>query len=249
MIPFAQLPCPLAPLQGVTERPSHQVPYRRELTFGSCAGQFPFVRSLGAPRVQLPSTVIQGFQVSHPSLASGFRRNVWVGDPTPVPYRTTRNNSASPTSFILGFASPEPTPRGKRLRADRTSFTGSSAAPRGGLDRGADSRPGFDRRLRRVVCPLGYSLRRFRRLGFPRCFVSPGPSEPHQLPTEAGRGQDTQRDNNGSSPGVRSLATFELGRSLCCFTKPTPSVHRVSHPLNGLIPPGPCGSISCHTRP
>jgi hypothetical protein len=61
--------------------------------------------------------------------------------------------------------------------------------------------------------------------------------------------QDTQRGLDDSSLGVRAPSAFELGRSLCRFTSPTPSVLRVSHSLNGLIPPGPCGSVSRHIRP
>jgi hypothetical protein len=52
-----------------------------------------------------------------------------------------------------------------------------------------------------------------------------------------------------SSHGVRSPSAFEPGRSLCRFASPTPSVLRVSHPLNGLIPPGPRGFVSRHIRP
>lgn len=40
----------------------------------------------------------------------------------------------------------------------------------------------------------------------------------------------------------------QLGRSLRRFTSPTPSALRVSHPLNGLIPPEPCGLVSSHIR-
>jgi hypothetical protein len=36
---------------------------------------------------------------------------------------------------------------------------------------------------------------------------------------------------------------------MCWFTSPTPSVLRVSHSLNGFIPPELCGSISHHIHP
>ena len=61
--------------------------------------------------------------------------------------------------------------------------------------------------------------------------------------------RDTQRDFDDSSHGVRSPSASELGRSLCRFASPTPSVLRVSHPLNGLIPPEPRGFVSRHIRP
>jgi hypothetical protein len=34
----------------------------------------------------------------------------------------------------------------------------------------------------------------------------------------------------------------------CRLTSPTPSALRVSHSLSGLIPPTPCGLVSCHNR-
>jgi hypothetical protein len=52
-----------------------------------------------------------------------------------------------------------------------------------------------------------------------------------------------------SSHGVRSPSAFVSGRSLCRFASPTPSTLRVSHPLSGLIPPEPRGSVSRHIRP
>jgi hypothetical protein len=52
-----------------------------------------------------------------------------------------------------------------------------------------------------------------------------------------------------SSHGVRFLSAFEPGRSLCRFASPAPSALRVSHPLSGLIPPGPGGFVSRHIRP
>lgn len=62
--------------------------------------------------------------------------------------------------------------------------------------------------------------------------------------------QDTQRGIWTTPPlGFGPLRRFKLGRSLCRFASPAPSVLGVSHPLNGLIPPGPCGSISRHIRP
>jgi hypothetical protein len=52
-----------------------------------------------------------------------------------------------------------------------------------------------------------------------------------------------------SSHGVRSPSAFEPGRSLRWFASPTPSAHRVSHSLSGLIPPWPRGFVSRHIRP
>ena len=65
----------------------------------------------------------------------------------------------------------------------------------------------------------------------------------------AAKVQDTQRELNDSSLGVRSPSAYEPGRSLCRFASPTPSALRVSHSLSGLIPPGPRGSVSRHIRP
>jgi hypothetical protein len=62
--------------------------------------------------------------------------------------------------------------------------------------------------------------------------------------------QDTQREHNDTSHGVRFLSARKdpviVARR---FTWPTPSVLRVAHPLDGLIPPGPCGFVSRHSRP
>jgi hypothetical protein len=49
--------------------------------------------------------------------------------------------------------------------------------------------------------------------------------------------------------GFGPLRRIESGQSLCRFTSPAPSALRVSHPLSGLSPPEPCGSISRHIRP
>jgi hypothetical protein len=78
---------------------------------------------------------------------------------------------------------------------------------------------------------------------------SPGgclPLAGHRSGTQA---QDTQREIDDISLGVRILSTFEPGRSLCRFTSPTPSALRVSHSLSGLSPPGPRGFVSRHIRP
>jgi hypothetical protein len=52
-----------------------------------------------------------------------------------------------------------------------------------------------------------------------------------------------------TSRGVRSPSAFEPRRSLRRFASPVPSALRVSHSLSGLIPPGPRGFVSHHTRP
>ena len=64
------------------------------------------------------------------------------------------------------------------------------------------------------------------------------------------RVQDTQRGIWTTPPmGFGPLRRFESRRSLCRFTSPAPSALRVSHPLSGLSPPEPCGSVSRHFRP
>ena len=45
------------------------------------------------------------------------------------------------------------------------------------------------------------------------------------------------------------LRRHQFRWSLCRFTSPTPSALRVSHSLDGLFPPGPCGFVSRHIRP
>jgi hypothetical protein len=58
--------------------------------------------------------------------------------------------------------------------------------------------------------------------------------------------QDTQRECDDVSLGVRFLSAYEPRRSLCRFAFPTRSAHGVSHSLSGLSPPGPCGFVSRH---
>jgi hypothetical protein len=72
------------------------------------------------------------------------------------------------------------------------------------------------------------------------------PPASHRGGTQA---QDTQRESDDVSLGVRLLSAYEPGRSLCRFTSPTPSALRVSHSLSGLSPPGPRGFVSRHIRP
>lgn len=58
------------------------------------------------------------------------------------------------------------------------------------------------------------------------------------------------RTTDDTFPGVRSLSAKAARAVVACrFASPTPSVLRVSHPLDGLIPPGPCGFVSPHIRP
>jgi hypothetical protein len=70
-----------------------------------------------------------------------------------------------------------------------------------------------------------------------------------QRPKSLGKRKTRSRTSDNSSLGVRFLSAFKLRRSLRRFTSPTPSVLRVSHPLNGLIPPEPRGLVSCHIHP
>jgi hypothetical protein len=62
--------------------------------------------------------------------------------------------------------------------------------------------------------------------------------------------QDTQREIDGASRGVRPLSAKSAQAVVTRrFASPTPSALRVSHPLSGLIPPGPGGFVSRHIRP
>jgi hypothetical protein len=72
------------------------------------------------------------------------------------------------------------------------------------------------------------------------------PPAAHRSGTQA---QDTQREFDDVSLGVRFLSAYEPRRSLCRFAFPTPSALGVSHSLSGLSPPGPCGFISRHIHP
>jgi len=54
----------------------------------------------------------------------------------------------------------------------------------------------------------------------------------------------------GASPGVQPpSATSARAIVAQRFTWPLPSALGVSHALSGLIPPGPCGLVSCRSRP
>jgi hypothetical protein len=78
---------------------------------------------------------------------------------------------------------------------------------------------------------------------------SPGGCLPPASHRGGPRAQDTQRECEDISHGVRILSAFEPRRSLRRFTSPAPSALRVSHPLSGLSPPGPRGFVSRHIRP
>jgi len=89
---------------------------------------------------------------------------------------------------------------------------------------------------------------RTRRSGSSRA-PSPGGCLPPVIRRSGSRAQDTQREFDDNSHGVRILSAYEPGRSLRRFTSPAPSALRVSHPLSGLSPPGPRGFVSRHIRP
>jgi len=71
------------------------------------------------------------------------------------------------------------------------------------------------------------------------------------VPTEVGpEAQDTQREHDNTSHGVRFLSARKAPVIVARrFTWPTPSALRVSHPLDGFLPPEPCGFVSRHSRP
>jgi len=89
---------------------------------------------------------------------------------------------------------------------------------------------------------------RTRRSGSSRA-PSPGGCLPPVIRRSGSRAQDTQREFDDNSHGVRILSAFVPRRSLHRFTSPVPSALRVSHPLSGLSPPGPRGFVSRHIRP
>jgi hypothetical protein len=84
-----------------------------------------------------------------------------------------------------------------------------------------------------------------------RCARAPSPGGCLPLMSHQGgpRAQDTQRECDDISHGVRILSAFEPRRSLHRFTSPAPSALGVSHSLSGLSPPGPRGFVSRHIRP
>ena len=127
----------------------------------------------------------------------------------------------------------------RRLESDRSHNRSAEATPLEtpcrsrerplGLLRGEDGDSTCRSRLLRAPSPEG-------------CLPPTG----HRSGPQA---QDTQREISDVSHGVRFLSTYEPRRSLCRFTSPTPSAHRVSHPLSVLSPPGPRGFVSRHIRP
>jgi len=136
-----------------------------------------------------------------------------------------------------------------------TSFTCPGPKPRAGASSTSPKR--------RRSYPVGSSRQAVRALegsigegmsaGTCRSGCSRAPSPGGCLPPASHRGgaqaQDTQRECDDISHGVRILSAFEPRRSLCRFTSPAPSALRVSHPLSGLSPPGPRGFVSRHIRP
>jgi hypothetical protein len=79
--------------------------------------------------------------------------------------------------------------------------------------------------------------------------VLPGASRPHWPRMRFASVRHAAWEFDDSSHGVRSPSAYEPGRSLYRFASPAPSALRVSHPLSGLIPPWPRGSVSRHIRP
>jgi hypothetical protein len=87
----------------------------------------------------------------------------------------------------------------------------------------------------------------------PKRFVSPrsyrGAPPTRARPKRCASARHAAWDIDDSSRGVRSPSASEPRRSLRRFASPAPSALRVSHPLSGLSPPGPRGSVSRHIRP
>jgi hypothetical protein len=92
----------------------------------------------------------------------------------------------------------------------------------------------------------------------PACPPSPKRARAHRppdggLPPVSHRNgppmQDTQRESDDVSLGVRFLSAYQPRRSLCRFASPTPSALRVSHSLSDFSPPEPRGFVSRHIRP
>jgi hypothetical protein len=148
------------------------------------------------------------------------------------------NNVAK--SFTLTRAEARERVLPRRFDFGRSRARGDGAILLGHLDRSREFPPGH---LRfggtELTCRSG-SNRALRSRKLP-----PTPKPPKRF--SGARHAAWEFDDN--SHGVRVLPAFEPRRSLCWFTSPAPSALRVSHPLSGLIPPGPRGFVSRHIRP
>jgi hypothetical protein len=71
-----------------------------------------------------------------------------------------------------------------------------------------------------------------------------------RAPRETRSARPHSKVSDDASHGVRCLsASSALVIVVCRLASPAPSALRVSHPLSGLIPPTPRGSVSSHSRP
>ena len=98
----------------------------------------------------------------------------------------------------------------------------------------------------------GPTCRSPRRSGVARGPLSrkPPPTYVPDLTTGFAGARRAVWDMDDSSLGVRSPSAYRvLAIVEYRFTSPIPSALRVFHPLSGLIPPGPGGSVSRHFRP
>jgi hypothetical protein len=128
----------------------------------------------------------------------------------------------------------------RRFDFGRSQALGDGAILWGRLGRSREFPPGYLRfRGTELTCRSGSNRA-------PRSQKLPPTLEP---PKRFASARHAAWEFDDNSHGVRVLPAFEPGRSLCWLASPAPSALRVSHPLSGLIPPGPRGFVSRHIRP
>lgn len=251
------LPCSWAPLQSITAAASHRTPLRSRRSLAHARG-----RSLGTssayhavwrcfwaseeassrlPRVE-PWSELRGTAngLTRPPVAGVERRTRRPRSPcSPGDPRVTRLHTSSQRTAALTSRS---------ARAARASLA-CCRKRRRACRRATEVARRRHEALRYRIWPVtvAEAAARFQTGWSGGCL-------PNLL--VVGRSQrrvgaeDAQRVVRRRLPwGSFPFRRHELGRSLRRFASPTPSVLRVLHPLDGLIPPGPRGSISPHCRP
>ena len=249
------LPCPWAPLQSFTTAASRRIPCSHRAT-GEFAGQSHhvtvnecYVSGFGS---QARGPASRAFVVERASpigseagvLEACESALCWSVAEAAVRHGTQSQVTAH-TRTSSQRASPEPEPKrgdGCFFEARCSTEAESTATKLPCLE--AHSRSGERPR----GFPRGLGSESAHRSGLARD-LPPGGCLPPTSHRGGAPAQDTQREFDDVSHGVRLLSAYEPRRSLCRFASPTPSALGVSHSLSGLIPPGPCGFVSRHIRP
>jgi hypothetical protein len=250
------LPCSSAPLQSLTAAASRRRPVQVSLSLGACAGQVPTTSRCVLRRSAhrsaseeasgwLPlagsgasSEPVNG--LTEPPVAGverGARRPRSTGSPVGPKAGRLRTSSQRTSSFAHRGA-----------RATRVSLAWRHRSGDGRATSRPRSRAAFAKPSRHGFGPWPPPK---RRLGLRDRGPEVASRARRRWASPATRGaEDAQRVFRRHLPwGSFPFRRHRHGRSLRRFASPTPSVLRVSHPLDGLIPPGPCGFVSPHYRP